>query len=157
APNTTDFMNLDPTDMEVGLPPKKWKAGQIIQDVQDIVLRPDWHSPIATLSIGLVEQHGHQIGDRMAASGSHVVDRAVIARAITVDLSKAPPPGGTVYVPYKSGGITIDGQAVDPAWATAAQSPEFVPAEGCGDPVGKATAKMTWDEQNLYVFVQITD
>ena len=157
APNTADFMNLGPTDMEIGLPPHKWKAGQIIQDVQDITLRPDWRSPMATVYIGFVEEGKHQLGDRMAASGPNVADRAVIARAIAVDLSKAPPPAGTVYVPYTSGGITVDGTVVDPAWGTAAASVDFINADGSPDPVGKATARMAWDEQNLYVFVQVAD
>jgi len=157
AQNTADFMNLGATDMEIGLPPHKWKPGQIIQDVQDITLRPDWRSPTATLYVGLVEEHKHQIGDRMAASGPYVIDRAVVARTIDVDLSKAPPPQGTVYVPHTSGGVTVDGTAVDPTWATAATSPDFVNADGSPDPNGKASARMTWDEQNLYLFVQVTD
>jgi hypothetical protein len=160
APGTADFMNLGPTDMEVGHPPSKWKAGQLIQDVQDIVLRPDWRSPTATLYVGLVEVGKHQIGDRMNAyttSGPYVVDRAIVARTIEVDLSKAPPPLGTVYLPHAAGPITIDGVANDPGWSNAAASPELVTGDGSGEPVGRALARMTWDEQNLYVFASITD
>lgn len=157
APGSIDFMTLPPTDMQIGLPPKKWKAGQIIQDAQDIVLRPDWRSPTATLYVGLVEAGGHQIGDRMPVTGGNVVDRAIVAREIAVDMSKAPPPAGTVYLPRAAGPITIDGMANDPGWANAATSPELVTADSSPDPNGKAVAKMTWDDQNLYVFVQITD
>jgi len=157
APGSLDFMNLGATDMEIGHPTKKWKAGQIIQDVQDITLRPDWRSPTATVYIGLLEAGGHQIGDRMQATGANVVDRAIVARAIEVDLSKAPPPPGTVYIPHAAGPITIDGVANEPGWSSAATSPELVTADGSGEPVGKATARMTWDEQNLYVFVSIFD
>jgi hypothetical protein len=157
AQGSADFMTFGATDMEIGHPTKKWKAGQIIQDVQDIVLRPDWRSPTATLYVGLVEQGKHQLGDRMPASGANVVDRAIVARAIEVDMSKAPPPPGTIYVPHTSGPITIDGSGIDPGWASAVTSPEFVTADGSADPVGKATAKMAWDEQNLYLFVSVTD
>src|SRR5688500_17019116 len=100
-------MNLPPSDMQLGHPTKKWKAGQIIQDVQDIVLRPDWRSPTATLHVGLVDAGGNQIGDRMAATGGNVVDRAIVARTIEVDLAKAPPPLGTVHLPRAPGPITI--------------------------------------------------
>src|SRR3569623_1940902 len=92
APGSADFMNLPATDMELGHPPETWKKGEIIQDVQDFVLRPDWKSAGATFSIGLIHQHGHELGDRMAARGPPVVDRAVVARTASVDLSKAPPP-----------------------------------------------------------------
>jgi hypothetical protein len=160
AENTVDFMNLGPTDMEIGLPVGKWKSGQIIQDVQDITLRPDWHSPTATVYVGLVEQHGNQIGDRMPVSAqdaSLIKDRAIVARTITVDLSKAPPPAGTVYVPHATSPITIDGVANEPAWTSAATSTEFATADGSPEPVGKAIARMTWDEQSLYLFVSVTD
>ncbi|HEX5061188.1 MAG TPA: sugar-binding protein [Kofleriaceae bacterium] len=157
AQGSADFMNFGPTDMEIGYPTKKWKAGQIIQDVQDIVLRPDWRSPTVTLYVGLVEDGKHQIGDRMPATGGNVIDRAIVARTIDVDLSKAPPPQGTVYIPHATGPITIDGMATEPGWSSAATSPELITADGSADPVGKATARMTWDEQNLYLFVSIVD
>jgi hypothetical protein len=157
AEGSADFMNLRATDMQLGHPPSKWKAGQIIQDVQDFVLRPDWRSPSATLLVGLVEQGRHQLGDRMAASGPHVRDRAIVARTIEIDLAKAPPPPGTIYVPRAAGPITIDGVASDPGWASAVTSPELVTAEGSPEPAGKAIARMTWDDDYLYVFVQVTD
>lgn len=157
APGSADFMNLPATDMELGHGPARWQKGDVIEDVQDIVLRPDWRSPTATLTVGLIEVGQHGVGDRMAASGPHTLDRAVVARAIDVDLSKAPPPPGTVHVPRAVGPIAIDGVASEPAWATAATSPELVTAEGSADPVGKATAKLTWDDQFLYAFVSVTD
>ena len=157
APNTADFMNLPATDMELAHPPATWKAGEIIEDIQDLTLRPDWRSPIATLSVGLIAAGAHDVGDRMLAIGPNTDDRAVIARQLEVDLSRAPPPPGTIYIPRATGPITIDGVASEPSWATAATSPELVTAEGSADPVGKAIAKLTWDDQHLYVFVAITD
>jgi hypothetical protein len=160
AAGTADFMNFGPTDMELGLPPAKWKAGQIIQDAQDIVLRPDWRSPFATIFVGLVAEGRHQLGDRMTtdpATAATVADRAIVARTLEVDLSKAPPPPGTVHVPHAAGEIVIDGVANEPGWATGVMSSELVTADGSPEPVGKAIARMTWDERNLYVFVQVTD
>jgi hypothetical protein len=93
----------------------------------------------------------------MAAAGAHTQDRAVVARVLAVDLSKAPPPPGTAYVPRAAAPLTIDGVAAEPAWATAATSPELVTAEGSPEPVGKATAKLSWDDQFLYAFIAVTD
>ncbi len=157
APGTADFINLPATDMELGHDPARWQPGEVIEDVQDITLRPDWRSPTATLTVGLIAVGQHGVGDRMAASGPHTQDRAVIARVIDVDLSKAPPPPGTVHVPRALGPIAIDGVASEPAWAAAATSPELATAEGSADPVGKAIARLTWDDQYLYAFVSITD
>jgi hypothetical protein len=157
APNTADFMNLPATDMEIAHGPALWKAGEVIEDLQEITLRPDWRSPTATLYVGLIAIGQHGLLDRMVASGAHTQDRAVVARVLDVDLSKAPPPPGTVHVPHATGALTIDGVASEPAWAAAAVSPELVTAEGSPEPVGKAIAKLTWDEQFLYAFVSITD
>jgi len=157
AAGTADFMNLDATDMEIGHPVESWKAGEIIVDPQDFVLRPDWKSRTATLYIGLVRTGGHDVGDRMPTTALLTNDRAVIAKIFDVDLSKAPPPPGTVHVSHANGPIAIDGMGMDQGWATATTSPEFQTAEGCPEPVGKATAKLTWDDDNLYVFVQVTD
>jgi hypothetical protein len=159
APNTADFMSLPPTDMQIAHGPAVWKAGEIIADVQDIPLRADWRSPTATLYVGLIAIGEHGVGDRMVASGAHTLDRAVIARVIDVDVSKAPPPPGTVYVPRATdhSDIMLDGAASEPAWASAATSAEFVAAEGSAEPPGKATARLTWDDHFLYAFVSVVD
>ena len=156
VPNTPDFMNLDATDMELGHGPATWRAGEIISDAQDFILRPDWHSAKATIYVGLIQVGGHQVGDRMAATGPGVVDRA-ITRELPVDLSKAPPPLGTVYVSRAKGAITIDGVANDPGWAGITASPDFVTGEGSPEPVGKASERMTWDDTYLYLSVQVID
>ena len=143
--------------MELGHDPDSWRAGEIIADVQDFTLRPDWRSQTATLEVGLIRIGEHGTGDRMAASGPSTHDRAVVARTLQVDLSRAPPPPGTIYIPRASGPITVDGMSNEPAWATAVASPELATAESSPEPVGKATAKMTWDDDNLYVFVTVTD
>ncbi len=157
AAGQPDFMALPDTDMGVAHGPPTWRAGEIIEDPQEITLRPDWRSPTATLSVGLVASGSRGVGDRMAAQGANVVDRAVIARVFDVDLSKAPPPPGTIYVPYARGPIAIDGLPADIGWTGALSSPELVTGEGSPEPVGKASAKMTWDDTFLYLFVTITD
>jgi hypothetical protein len=157
APNTADFMNLAATDMQIAHGPATWKAGEIIEDIQDVTLRPDWQSATATLRVGLIAIGGRGHGDRMAASGPNTEDRAVVARVLDVDLSRAPPPSGTIYVPRATAPIAIDGVASEPAWMTAATSPELATAEGSAESVGRAIAKLTWDDQFLYAFVSVTD
>ncbi len=162
-PNSADFMYLPATDMELGHDPESWRTGEIIADPQDLVLRPDWRSPTATLEVGLIRVGAHDLEDRMDAVSAPgavgvVKDRAIVARQLHVDLSRAPPPVGTIYIPRATGAITIDGVSSEPAWQGAVMSPEFATAEGNGpEPIGKATAKMLWDDNNLYVFVSIAD
>ena len=157
APGTADYMNLPATDMQVAHGPATWRAGEIIEDIQEFTLRPDWRSAQATVTVGLIGLGEHGVGDRLKTSGPHTQDRAVIARVLDVDLSRAPPPPGTVYISHAQGPIVIDGVATEPGWAGSAPSPELVTAEGSPEPVGKATAKLTWDDQYLYLAVSVTD
>src|SRR6185369_16168534 len=52
--------------------------------------------------------------------------------------------------------ITIDGKADEPAWATAVTTGPFKDAEG-SPPVPPTSARLLWDDKNLYVFVDVTD
>jgi hypothetical protein len=154
---SSDFMNLGSSDMQFAYGPAKWKTGDFIEDVQTFVLRPDWRSPSATILVGLIEVGRHGTLDRMPVSGPRTQDRAVVARVLEVDTSRAPPPAGTVHVPRAQGEIAIDGVAGEAGWAGAAVTPELTAAEGSAEPNGKATAKLTWDDENLYVFASILD
>ena len=157
TPGTADFMNLDASDMELGHPVASWLPGEIIRDEHQIVLRPDWKSKTATLYVGLIRDGGHDAQARMAAIGPNTLQDSAVARTLDVDLAKAPPPPGTVYIPRAAGAITIDGVATDPGWQGALQSPEFVTADGAETPNGKTTARLTWDDQYLYAFVSVLD
>ncbi len=156
-PTKPDFMNLPATDMQRAHGPATWKAGEIIEDEQEIFLRPDWRSIDVTVHVGLIQTGAHGIGDRLAATGPNTKDRAVIARRLEVDLSKAPPPPGTLHVLYAKGAITIDGTANDQGWMGISSSPEWPTAEGSPEPVGKAIGRITWDTDHLYVYANVTD
>lgn len=157
-----DFANVDLTDMRTGHPPDRWKAGQIIRDEQTFVLRKDWKSATALLVVGLYQQGKHRIADRMAVSAAAEADprvrddRSLTVLQLQVDLSRAPPPPGTLLVKKAIGPVVIDGKADEPAWGGAAVQTSFTGAEGCelGDPT---EARLTWDDQFLYLFVSSED
>lgn len=154
---SADFMNLDETDMQSAHPIARWQPGEIIEDEQRITIRPDWTSPTATVYVGLIAVGRHTTLDRIAVTGARTQDRAIVAAKLEIDLARAPPPAGTIYIPHANGPIAIDGQATDPGWANGVSSPELVTADGSPEPSGKATAKLVWDETYLYVFLSIVD
>ncbi len=149
-----DFLNADLTDMRTGHPAAKWEAGEIIRDEQTFVVDKFWKSPTASLVVGLYQQGKHRIDDRMQVDAP---DRALVVATLQVDLSKAPPPPGNLVLKQATGPIVIDGKADEPGWANAAVTTSFEPAEGGPDMDWGTTAKLTWDAQNLYLFVSVED
>jgi hypothetical protein len=153
-----DFLNLDASEMRFGHPSATWRAGEIIRDPQSVVVPRDWKSKHATLRIGLFPAGAHRIADRMEArAAGDVADRAVAAATWSVDLSKAPPPPGTLTLKKAGGPIVIDGKADDAGWRNAAVQTAFTTAEGCPALADATEAKLTWDDQFLYVFVSAED
>jgi hypothetical protein len=152
-----DFLNVDSTDMRTGHPPADWKPGEIIQDEQSFTVRPDWHSPTAVLIVGLYPKGKHEVTDRMKVTKGPSLDQAVVAARFKVDLAKGPPPTGTITMRRANGSIAIDGKDGDPGWRGAVASGEFPTAEGSPDPSGKTVARMTWDDQALYLFISSDD
>ncbi len=153
------FMNVDLTDMRTGYGPARWKAGDVIRDEQIFVLRKDWPSATARLVVGMYPKGGHRLEDRLeiVVGGAAVADRALEVGAFAVDLAKAPPPPGTLVLKQATGPIVIDGKADEPAWKTAAVQPAFASAEGCPELKDRTDGKMLWDDQFLYVFVEVDD
>lgn len=154
-----DFMNVDLTDMRTGHPVKAWQAGQVIRDDQNFVIKKDWKSPTATLIVGFFQPGKHKVEDRMevTATGAAVAERAVAVVTFDVDLSKAPPPPGTLILAKATEPIVIDGKSDDAAWKRAAVQTAFTSAEGCPEMADSTEARMTWDDQFLYLFVSSED
>jgi hypothetical protein len=160
-----EWMNVDLTKMRTSYPLGDWKAGDIIRDEQTITLKNDWKSPVATVNIGIYKRGGHSENDRLAiVSGPDDGHRGIIAARFTVGGSGTkmevahPMGGGPDYVVHRaSGPITIDGKADEADWASAVSTGNFKDAEGTSAPVPPTTAKMLWDDKNLYVFIDVTD
>lgn len=152
-----DYLELDGDDMRTGHPPSAWKAGEVIRDEQSFVVPRDWKSKHATLRLGLYQIGKHRIADRMDVANGDATDRALAAVSFAFDLSKAPPPPGTIILKKATGGITIDGKADEPGWRNAVVNPALDVADGCPAMTDDSSAKMTWDDQYLYFFVSSQD
>ncbi|MEZ4360200.1 MAG: carbohydrate-binding family 9-like protein [Kofleriaceae bacterium] len=155
--DAADFLSLDDSPMRRAHPPARWRAGEIFEDPQRVVLRPDWRASTATLFVGMAPRGRHRRGERVRVHNGPVRDGVVLARQFAVDLSQAPPPPGTWRAVKAAGPIVIDGIAQEPAWQTAPWSADFPTAEGSPEPGGRARAKLTWDDRFLYVFASIED
>jgi hypothetical protein len=157
-----DWMNVDYTDMRAGYPARRWKAGDIIKDVQKFALKKDWTSSHAQLSVGMYRKGGRSIKDRMPiVSGPRDDQSRVKVFRFKVNVGAgaakpAPKPAG--YAVWRaSGPIVIDGKADDAAWKKAPKSPAFVDAEGSPKTGKETRAQLLYDDTNLYVFLTAAD
>ncbi|HUH03208.1 MAG TPA: carbohydrate-binding family 9-like protein [Kofleriaceae bacterium] len=155
-----DWMNIDYTDMRVGYPASKWKAGDIIHDEQKFALSNDWRSPYADILVGMYPKGKHGIGDRMkvTAADPKAVDEQHRVLAVRIPLAAGEvgkPPVNAVLRTTEP--ITIDGKADEAAWKRAPESPDFTFAEGGPTDGQKTSAKLLYDDEHLYVFVQVQD
>lgn len=150
------FMNLDRSDMRVGYPVAKWKAGDVIRDEQTFTLDSPWPSTSAQLVVGLWKKDGNQ---RMeVVSGPNDGQRRVLAYRWPVDArGRAFKPMPSYLVRRAKGPIALDGKDGEEDWKLAPVSPTFEVAEGGPKVEGSARARLLWDDQNLYAFIEVED
>ena len=146
--------------------PSAWDKGKVIVDAFDYTVPSDatwqntrflvgiWHLPDARLKIKNAEAND---GDNRAN---------VVTVPTGVKVPEQAPPKTEVpklNAPHfgKTDVIKIDGKLDEPAWGKAAFTGPFVqPGDGQGAPPDypvNATAKIGWDEANLYVAMQVAD
>ncbi|MBX3268937.1 MAG: carbohydrate-binding family 9-like protein [Sandaracinaceae bacterium] len=147
--------------------PGRWQPGQYIRDVQEIALPADWNNDRAIFFIGLwngphrlaVRQGPHDAENRVRALELPVAGGPSAARAPTEEGAPEPPvvrPPPTIRA-ARAEGITIDGNASEPAWAQAQETSAFVNTLTGGPAELEATARVLWDDEALYVAWRIAD
>ncbi|MCP4447707.1 MAG: hypothetical protein GY811_20575 [Myxococcales bacterium] len=153
------WMNLDATDMRTGHPAKKWKSGEIIRDEQKFTLTETWAGKSATLSVGLYRKGGQSTDSRMPIiAGPKDAEHRSPVFTFSVSGGAKQAKGHPNYAIRKATGpITIDGKADEDSWKNSPMSPNFTDVEGGLKVGGKTVARLLWDDEYLYAFVQAED
>ncbi len=152
-----DWVNVDASDMRIGYPPAKWKAGDIIRDEQVFAVPSDWKSDHVDLRVGLYRRGGQSAGARMDIRSGPSDDEARV-RAARIPLAGAPAKDAEPYAILRaSGPIEIDGRGDDEAWERAPQSSAFSRAQGGRPMDGEARARLLWDDEFLYALIEVDD
>lgn len=141
-------------DVRRAYQPERWRAGEYITDRQTFDLPADWDSPTVRFHVGLWKG-----AERMVPTPAGATDGDRRARAFElstgVQLQVSELSVGRASAP-----ITIDGRLDEAAWASAAVTNALVnTASGAaaGTTDAHASARLLWDEQNLYVAFEVTD
>jgi len=148
------------------LSPDRWEKGKVYLDEQTFKM-PDWvKGPELQILTG-VWKGGARL--RIVQGPSDGDNRAIVAKVKTglppEDHTMNAKPGGdvpalTVNKLAANEKIVIDGKSDDKAWGGAASTGPFVDV-GTGKPNTSfpvnASAKLAWDDANLYVFFEVKD
>lgn len=152
------------------LGPSRWEKGKVYVDVQTFTM-PDWGDsmgPSVTLKTGIWKGDGRlhitsgpSDGDNAFASVQVLTGRgAGTASAKPPESPKNNVPHLEVMKLGTADKIVIDGKADEKAWQTASWTGPFVDV-GTGGPhrglPAGGSAKVLWDDQNVYVFFQVKD
>jgi Carbohydrate family 9 binding domain-like len=150
----TQFINHDHTPLAGKYPVSQWKAGEILRDVYRVALPPNFDSPDASVYVGLWKGPLRM----KVTSGPNDGDNRVLLVKLPIKQagqplqSSGPVAGRKRYVARKvKTPPKLDGKLDDAAWKDAPASDAFVNTL-TGAPVEqKTTAKMVWDDKNLYI------
>jgi hypothetical protein len=145
------------------LGPDHWEKGKIYVDEQTYKM-PDWvKGPDLTVLVGIWKQDARL---RIVSGPNDGDNRAPIGK-IKTGLTAAPGEHTSNDVPHMNANklaagekIVIDGKGDDKAWEAATSTGPFVDVltgkANTTFPVN-ATAKMTWDDTNLYVLYEVKE
>jgi hypothetical protein len=147
------------------LGPDRWEKGKIYVDEQDYKM-PDWvKGPDLTVLVGIWKGEarlrvisGPNDGDNRAIVGKIKTGLAPEAPAAQHTSNDLPKMDANKLAAGEK--IVIDGKGDDKAWGVATSTGPFVDV-GTGRPNTafpvNATAKVTWDDTNLYVLIEVSD
>ncbi|MGH7269619.1 MAG: carbohydrate-binding family 9-like protein [Polyangiaceae bacterium] len=145
------------------LGPEHWEKGKVYVDEQAYKVPAEVTGAEVTIMVGVWK------GDARLRiiSGPSDGDNSAIVGHIETGLTPKPAEEHTLAVPVlvvnklaKNAGITIDGKGTEPEWGSAASTGPFVDV-GSGKPnaasLVQGSAKLTWDDKDLYVFYAVKD
>jgi hypothetical protein len=160
------WMNLDHHPVDDLHPLRKLKKGQIVKDVQTVIVKPDFTPGRAAIYWGLwkgphrlkftnkgkgkvkVDNEGRLILARLKIKGDAKAARKTAQAKLPLAIASKLPAGST---------ITIDGKLDDPAWKPLRWSRYWTAPDGSKRPAPRTRAKFAWDDQYLYVGVHSLD
>jgi hypothetical protein len=149
--NNQGFANVDHGPVSGKYPVAKWKAGQIIRDQHSFRPPAGWTYDHLEIYTGIYKGQ-----ERLAVKSGPKTDNRVFCGSVPMNV-KAPPPIRRYVVTKVAKPIKVDGKIDEAAWKAAPSTGPFVDTLS-GNPTPLATeAKLLWDNQNLYIWIENVD
>jgi hypothetical protein len=147
--------------------PDRWERGKFYADEQTFTMPQALKGPESTLYVGIWKNAPGEPRLRIVGGPTDGENRAIVAKIKTGIAPRKEEKRGASDVPTlevmklaAGEKFVIDGKPDDKAWGGAASTGPFVDV-GSGKPVPAGSvggsAKMAWDDDNLYVLVDVKD
>jgi hypothetical protein len=146
-------LNADHVPINGKYPLHIWKKGEIIRDIHRVSVPQSW--PSQTLEIYVGAWKGPL---RMKVTkGPHDSENRILAVKLPIAAAKEVERKKMVAKKVKNGSIKIDGKLDEAAWKDAPSTGDFVRTMDGMRAEMKTTAKVLWDDKNLYVAFEMED
>ncbi len=147
-------LNADHVPIGGKYPLALWKKGEIIRDIHRVSIPANWPSDKLELYVGAWKGPLRM----KVTSGPHDSEnRVLIATLPVVVAQKETVKKRLIVKKVKNGSIKADGKLDEAAWKDAPSTGAFVRTMDGGKAEQETTAKLLWDDQNLYVAFQMED
>lgn len=164
-------MLLDHTPMGELYPISQWKPGDVVRDIQKITVENEAKPGVGTLWVGVFNEEilrTQGSGDRMKLTNKDKVandgDNRVRAAQVTVidksavSAAAAPKAAAPLKAWLIQAPIVLDGKLDEPVWGKAIETAPFGLYDGKpGNPAAAATAKVLYDDKNVYFGFHVLD
>lgn len=125
-------------------PTSRWEPGTVVEDVHDVRI-PETAPDTLTGWLGL-----YRLDTRMKVDDPKHHDGKNRIRAFGLSVTGEAAPLPSYKAARRTGAITIDGTLDDPGWKGVKTTGAFVKSMSGKKAKYKTTAKLVWDDENLY-------
>ena len=146
-------LNADHVPINGKYPLHIWKAGEIIRDIHRVSVPATWPGNAVEIYVGAWKGPLRM----KITSGPHDGENRALAVKLPTVAPKEVEHKKLMAKRVKNGSIKLDGKLDEAAWKDAPSSGEFVRAMDGMKADQKTTAKVLWDDKNLYVAFEMED
>jgi hypothetical protein len=149
-------LNADHIPINGKYPLHIWKPGEIIRDIHRVSVPATWPGNAVEIYVGAWKGPMRM----KVTSGPHDAENRILAVKVPTVAPKEVEHKKLIAKKVKNGSVKLDGKLDDAAWKdlpSTAMTGEFVRSMDGLKPDQKTTAKLVYDDKNLYVAFEIED
>ena len=155
GPEKRGFINADHSPINNRHPVARWKKGQVIRDIHEVTLPGNWKDSKVMVYVGIWKGNL-----RKKIKGPQDEESRVLAATLPVEvkegaITESAPPAMVAVKTTKA--INLDGVLDEEVWGKAVASADFVETMSGAKAQVKTTARLAYDDENLYVAFESED